>query len=108
MIGLRLESAVNHRDLALFNMAIDRKLRGCDLVRLAICKHELSLDLRVKRAARNDEVCLQLVTVPEVGPTAALTFKAAVDDPGRFKRFCTVGSHFGLYPRRYQSGEHFN
>jgi site-specific recombinase XerC len=30
-IRVRLEIAGNHRDLALFNLAIDRKLRGCDL-----------------------------------------------------------------------------
>ncbi len=30
----RLELADNHRDLALFNLAIDSKLRGCDLVRM--------------------------------------------------------------------------
>jgi len=29
-IRVRLEFAENHRDLALFNMAIDSKLRGCD------------------------------------------------------------------------------
>lgn len=33
-IRVRLELAENHRDLALFNMAIDSKLRGCDLVRM--------------------------------------------------------------------------
>ena len=35
-IRVRLEIAENHRDLALFNMAIDSKLRGCDLVRLKV------------------------------------------------------------------------
>jgi hypothetical protein len=35
-IRVRLELAENHRDLALFNMAIDRKLRGCDLVRMQV------------------------------------------------------------------------
>ncbi|SMO96492.1 hypothetical protein SAMN06265380_1302 [Ruegeria faecimaris] len=30
---MRLELAEYHRDLALFNMAIDSKLRGCDLVK---------------------------------------------------------------------------
>ena len=34
-----------------------------------------------------------------------LTFKAGVDDPTRFKRSRTVGAHFGLTPRRFQSGE---
>ena len=55
-----------------------------------------------------NEVCMRMMTVPGVGPIASLTFKAAVDDPMRFKRSRTVGAHFGLTPRRYQSGEHDN
>jgi len=35
-IRVRLEIADNHRDLALFNLAIDSKLRGCDLVMLKV------------------------------------------------------------------------
>ena len=35
-IRVRLEIAANHRDLAIFNTAIDSKLRGCDLVRLKV------------------------------------------------------------------------
>jgi len=35
-IRARLELAGNLRDLALFNLAIDSKLRGCDLVRLKV------------------------------------------------------------------------
>ena len=51
---------------------------------------------------------MRMMTVPGVGPIASLTFKAAADDPTRFKRSRTVGAHFGLTPRRYQSGEHDN
>ena len=40
-----------------------------------------------------------------IGFVTALTFKAAVDDPARFKRSRTVAAHFGLTPRRFQSGE---
>ncbi len=35
-IRVRLEISGNARDLALFNLAIDSKLRGCDLVRLKV------------------------------------------------------------------------
>ena len=35
-IRVRLEIAENHRNLALFNLAIDSKLRGCDLVCLKV------------------------------------------------------------------------
>jgi transposase len=39
------------------------------------------------------------------GAVVALTFVAAVDDPTRFRRSKDVGAHFGLTPKRYQSGE---
>lgn len=35
-IRIRLELAERKRELALFNLAIDSKLRGCDLVRLRV------------------------------------------------------------------------
>ena len=37
---------------------------------------------------------------PGVGFVTALTFKAGVDDPTRFKGSRTVAAHFGLTPRR--------
>lgn len=36
-IRIRLQLAEKARDLALFNLAIDSKLRGCDLVNLRVC-----------------------------------------------------------------------
>jgi integrase len=45
-IRARLELAGNLRDLALFNVAIDSKLRGCDLVRLWVT--DLVSDDRVR------------------------------------------------------------
>ncbi len=45
-IRARLELAGNLRDLALFNVAIDSKLRGCDLVKLAVT--DLVKDDRVR------------------------------------------------------------
>jgi transposase len=53
---------------------------------------------------QHDVVCRRLMTVPGVGPVAALSFKVGVDDPLRFTRSRTVGAHFGLTPRRHQSG----
>jgi transposase len=54
---------------------------------------------------RADPVCRQLMSVPGVGAIVAITFKSGVDDPSRFKRSRDVGPHFGLTPRKYQSGE---
>jgi transposase len=55
--------------------------------------------------ARADPVCRQLMSVPGVGAVVAITFKSGVDDPTRFRRSRDVGPHFGLTPRKYQSGE---
>ncbi len=44
------------------------------------------------------------MTAPGVGTIVALTFVAAVDDPTRFRSSKAVGAHFGLTPRKYQSG----
>lgn len=68
----------------------------------------LDIDRRVKALAHGDPVAQLLMSAPGVGYIAALTFKAAVDDPARFRRSKTVAAHFGLTPRRYQSGERDN
>ncbi|WP_271588810.1 IS110 family transposase [Bradyrhizobium sp. CCBAU 53415] len=70
-------------------------------MRLQLAKlHRLAL-----AAARSDTAVRRMMTVPGVGALVALTFRATVDDPARFKRSTNVGAHFGLTPRRYQSGQ---
>lgn len=54
---------------------------------------------------RIEPTCRRLMTVPGVGPLTALAFRATIDQPGRFRKSRDVGAHFGLTPRRYQSGE---
>jgi transposase len=73
--------------------------------RLVLYRTFLVLDLRARKMAQQDEVCRRLMTTPGIGAISSLTFKAAVDDPTRFKRSRTVAAHFGLTPRRFQSGE---
>jgi transposase len=63
------------------------------------------LDKRLCRQAREDKRARLLMTTPGVGVIVALTFTAAVDDPDRFRSSKAVGAHFGLTPRKYQSGE---
>ncbi len=55
--------------------------------------------------ARKDPVCRKLMTMPGVGPVVALTYKAAVDDPTRFRRSKDIGPWVGLTPSREESGE---
>jgi transposase len=55
--------------------------------------------------ARADVKAKLLMSTPAVGPIVALTYASAIDDPGRFKSSKRVGAHFGLTPKKYQSGE---
>ena len=87
------------------NPALSHALLPLLEARAALYQAYLELDRRVNHAASNDEVCLRFMAIPGVGPIAALTFKAAVDNPKRFASSRTVAAHFGLTPRRYQSGE---
>jgi transposase len=57
------------------------------------------------KAVREDEVCRRLMTIPGVGAVVAMTFRSAIDQPERFEHSKAVGAHFGLTPRKYQSGE---
>ena len=63
-----------------------------------------SIDVALAKMAKSDAVCRRLMTMPGVGPLTALTFKAAIDDPMRFRSSRNVGAYFGLTSRRYQSG----
>ena len=115
IFGIRLPKTVKHgsfdgvvRPMIEMDDVLAHALVPLLDARVVLYQHFLELDRRVKRAATRDEVCMRMMTVPGVGPIAALTFKAAVDDPARFKRSRTVVAHFGLTPRRYQSGEHDN
>lgn len=73
--------------------------------RLVLYKTFRVLDNRTRHLAQNDPICQRLMTAPGVGFVTALTYKAGVDDPSRFQRSRTVAAHFGLTPRRRQSGE---
>jgi transposase len=63
------------------------------------------LHRRLLAIVRDDDVCRRLMTVPGVGPVVALTYRATVDVPARFRNSKSVGAAFGLTPSRHQSGE---
>ena len=63
------------------------------------------LHRRLLTIVRNDDVCRRLMTVPGVGPVVALTYRATIDVPARFRSSKAVGAVLGLTPSRYQSGE---
>jgi len=63
------------------------------------------LHRRLLAIVRDDDVCRRLMTTPGVGPVVALTYRATVDVPARFRNSKAVGAVFGLTPSKYQSGE---
>jgi transposase len=60
---------------------------------------------QVRKQARGDARVRLAMTAPGVGAIVGLTYVAAIDDPARFSSSKTVGAHFGMTPKRYQSGE---
>jgi transposase len=63
------------------------------------------LEKRLRSLARSDARARLLMTTPGVGVIVALTFVAAIDVPQRFRSSRSAGAHFGLTPKKYQSGE---
>jgi len=75
------------------------------VVRRALREQIGILHRRLLAIVRDDDVCRRLMTVPGVGPVVALTYRATVDVPVRFRNSKAVGAVFGLTPSKYQSGE---
>ena len=63
------------------------------------------LEKRLRSLAREDRRVRLLMTAPGGGAIVGLTYASAIDDPDRFRSSKTVGAHFGLTPKKYQSGE---
>src|ERR1700749_4529586 len=75
------------------------------VVRRALREQIVILHRRLLAIVRGDEVCRRLMTTPGVGPVVALTYRATVDVPARFRKSKSVGAVFGLTCAKYQSGE---
>jgi transposase len=75
------------------------------VVRRALREQFTILHRRVLAIVRDDEVCRRLMTIPGIGPVVALTYRATIDVPARFRSSKAVGAVFGLTAAKYQSGE---
>jgi transposase len=64
-----------------------------------------AVDARLATQATADPVVGRLQSVPGVGPVVALTFRAFVDDVGRFGGAAQVSAAIGLVPREDSSAE---
>jgi transposase len=115
VFGVKLPMRLSHgafdlavRDTIETDPGLDHALLPLLQARRVLFDTFVELDRRVKRKAREDALCQRFMGIPGVGEITALSFKAAVDDPARFKSSRTVGAHFGPTPRRFQSGEKDN
>jgi transposase len=64
-----------------------------------------SVDAALAAQAKTDPIVERLRSVPGVGPVVALTFRAFVDDVGRFGSASQVSAAIGLVPREDSSAE---
>ena len=60
---------------------------------------------RVRRQAPQDKRVRLMMTTPGVGPIVGLTYVEAIDVRRGSSRTKQVGPHFGMTPKKYQSGE---
>jgi transposase len=56
------------------------------IVRRVLREQIVVLHRRLLAIVRDDEVCRRLMTTPGVGPVVALTYRATVDVPARFRK----------------------
>ena len=95
-IRVRLELADRIRDLALFNMAIDSKLRGCDLVKLEVT--DVFVAGRIKERASIIQTKTRQPVQFEITEGTRNSLSAWLDDPAM------VGSSF-LWPSRFHRSD---
>ena len=64
-----------------------------------------TIDVRLQQHAAGDPVVTRLRSVPGVGLVVALTFRARIDDVGRFASAAQVSAALGLVPHEDSSAE---
>lgn len=98
-IRVRLEMSGRKRDLALFNMAIDSKLRGCDLVCLKV--RDVFVAGRVKERASITQSKTGKPVQFEITESTRQSLERWIADPEM------IGS-VHLWPSRLHSSEHLS
>jgi transposase len=74
-------------------------------VHMVLLREFNNFEKRVRAMSRLQESARLLMSMPAVGPIVSLTFACAIDDPSRFTSSKQAGPHFGLTPKKYQSGQ---
>jgi transposase len=74
-------------------------------VREVLRKEFAAFEKQTRKLARSDSRTRLLMSTPAIGPIVSLTYASAIDDPARFRSSKQVGAHFGMTPKKHQSGE---
>jgi transposase len=93
------------RELVAGHPNLERIAEALLSVRAVLLREFKAFEKQVRSMARSDAKTKLLMSTPAVGPIVALTYASAIDDPKRFRSSKRVGPHFGLTPRKYQSGQ---
>jgi transposase len=93
------------RELAANHASLEMIAEALLSVHAVLLREFKAFEKQVRSMARQDAKARLLMSTPAVGPIVALTYASAIDDPGRFKSSKRVGAHFGLTPKKYQSGQ---
>lgn len=93
------------RELVAGQAVLERIVEALLVVHAVLRREFNGFEKRVRDMARSHVQARLLMTTPAIGPIVALTYASAIDDPRRFKSSKAAGSHFGLTPKKYQSGE---
>jgi transposase len=84
---------------------LETMARALLAVRAVLLQEFKGFEKRLRSMARQHVAAQLLMTTPAVGPVVALTYASAIDDPARFRSSKQTGAHFGLTPKKYQSGQ---
>jgi transposase len=93
------------RELVANHASLEMIAEALVSVHAVLLREFKAFEKQVRSMARQDAKARLLMSTPAVGPIVALTYASAIDDPGRFKSSKRVGAHFGLTPKKYQSGQ---
>jgi transposase len=109
--GLKVGKTTSHRfggriqELVKEHPSLEAIAEALLAVHAVLLREFKSFEKRVRIMARDNPQAQLLRTAPGVGAIVSLTFGSGLDDPARFKKSKTVGAHYGMAPKKYQSGE---
>lgn len=70
-----------------------------------VCRNAEAVDNAIEKLSDVDPIINLFESIPGVGKVTALTYKAVIDNPFRFKDPRSVGAYLGLTPNQHSSGE---